>query len=94
MVGYIGNQGDVASPLNGYAQCTLMLGADSGPATRLYFCPVGNKPPDLVDILVVDQLDMFYAEGTYPATRDEPPTRATAGTASWPWPPLGSTARP
>lgn len=48
------NQRDVTGSLNGDSEGPLMLGADTGPAPRLDFRPVGNKSPDFVDILVVN----------------------------------------
>ena len=82
------NQRDVAGPLNSDSEGPLMLGADTGAAPGLDLRPVGHKPPDLVDILVVNQLDMFDAEGAYPAPGHETAPRPSSGSAARPRPSL------
>ncbi len=82
------NQGYVAGSLNCDTQSPLMLGANAGPASRFDLCPIGYKPPDLVDILVIDELDVLDAEGAHTASWHEPSTWASAGTATRPWPSL------
>ncbi len=88
-MGYEGNERYVAGPLNGDTQCPLMFGADTGAAPWLNLRPLGNKPADLVHILVIDELDVFDTEGADPATGNKPtprpPTWASARSRSaWP----------
>ncbi len=86
------NQSDVAGSLNCDTQGALMLGTNTGAASRFDLCPVGYKPPDLVDILVIDDLDVLNAEGAYPAPRHKPSPRASAWTSTRPWPSLWPSA--
>ena len=72
----------MAGALDGNPQGPLVLGADPGAAARLDFGPVGNEPPDLLDVLVVNELNVFDAEGANPASRHKPPTRSSAGASS------------
>ena len=78
-MGNEGNQGDMARTLDRNAKGALVLGTDAGAAPRLDFCPVGNKPPDFVDVLVVDYLDVLDTEGTHPASRHKATSGAAAG---------------
>lgn len=92
MVGDEGNQGEVAGALDGEAQGPLVLGADSGAAARLDFGPVGDEPPDFVDVFVVDEFDVFDAEGADAAAGDEPPAGASAGASARPAATAGASA--
>ena len=81
-MGYEGYERDVARPLYSNSQRPLVFGADAGSATRLDLGSVRNKAADLVHILVIDDLDMFNAEGAYPAARHEAPARPASRAAT------------
>ena len=73
MVGDEGDQRNVPGPLNGGAERPLVFSAHAGAAAGLDLGPVGNEPPDPVDFLVIDVLDVLDAEGADPAAGSEPP---------------------
>ena len=70
--------------LDSHAQGSLVFGADPGAAARLNLGPVGNEPPDLLDVLVVNELDVLDAEGANPAPRHKPSAGAPPRTSSRP----------
>ena len=89
VMGYEGYERDVARPLYSNSQRPLVFGADAGSATRLDLGSVRNKAADLVHILVIDDLDMFNAEGADPASRHKAPPRpasraSTRSRSAWP----------
>ena len=98
MVGDEGDQRNVPGPLNGGAERPLVLGAHAGAAAGLDLGPVGNEPPDPVDFLVIDVLDVLDAEGADPAAGREPPAgppaRPSSRSASSSAPALRSLVRP
>ena len=62
-------------------QGSLVFGADSGTAPGFYLRPVGNKPANAVDVLVVDRFHVVNAERAYLSPRSISSARAsTAGT--------------
>lgn len=72
-----GDQSQMTGALNGHAQRTLVLGAYAGASAGLNLGAVRHEPPDLVHILVIDDLDVFDAEGADTASRYESPTGPT-----------------
>ena len=86
VMGHERDERQMASPLDCHSKRPLVLRTDPRSAAGLDLCPVGNKPPNLVNVLVVDELDMFHAEGADTATGNEPPpgppTRSSAGSGS------------
>ena len=94
MVSDEGNQGNVTCALNSDPQGPLVLGANSGAAARFDFRPVGNEPPDLLDVLVVNELDVFDTESANTTPRHKPSPGPPAGTSSRPTSrPSGTSAR-
>ena len=87
MIGHEGHQSDLSSTLNGAAECTLVLGADAGPAAGFDLGPLRDEAPNLVDLFVVDVGDFLDTEGADLTAAHKPAARASTGAAR----PSGST---
>ena len=90
------DQRNVACALDGNTQRPLVLGTDPRAAAGLDFRAVGHESPNLVDVLVVDDLDVLNTESADPPSGYEPPARTASGTSARPsatGPSPGSSAR-
>ena len=79
------NESQMTGPLDGYPQCPLMLGADPGATPRLDLGAVRDEPADLVHILVVNDFDVFHAEGADPPPGYEASPGTSSRAPSRPW---------
>ena len=74
------------------SQCPLVLGTHSSLSARFYFSPVREVPAHLIDVLIVDELHVFYAKRAYPPARGIPASGTPPWTPSWPaWTPAAAT---
>ena len=89
-------------PLYGDPEGPLVLGTHAGPPAGFNLRPIGHKTSNLLDVLVVNQLDVFDTKGantsSWHKSTPGPPARAppwpgsagpSAGTTTW-----GSAGRP
>ena len=86
VISHKGHQRQMPRSLDGYPQDPLVPGADSGPAARLDFGPVGDVPAQLLHVLIIDVLDVVHAKGAYPpawgVTASGAPSRPPASRTS------------
>ena len=84
------NQRNMPGPLNRDPKGPLVLRAHAGPSAGFNLRPVGDETPNLLDVLVVNQLDVFNTKRAdtppWHKSAPGPPARAT----SWPGPAVAS----
>ena len=87
--GNVGQKSQVPSPLDSYSQTPLVLGTGSCPTARPDLASIREKAAQKIGPLVVYDINLICAKGTYLATGDEPPSPATSTplTPSTPCPP-------
>ena len=83
-MGHKWNQGNVPGTLNCNSQCSLMLRANAGAAARFDLGPVGHESTNFVDVLVINDLDVFHAESAHTPTGNEPSPRPSTGSSARP----------
>ncbi len=89
-IGVVGDkrhQRDLPGPLDSRPKGTLMFGANTGAAPGFDLGPLGDEPPDLIDVFVIDVGYFFDAEGADFAPAYESTSRASTGAAgpsAWP----------
>ncbi|OPL10727.1 MAG: hypothetical protein AVO38_16330 [delta proteobacterium ML8_D] len=66
-------------PLDSHGQTSLVLGTGSRPTARLDLAPIGEKAAQKFGSLVVYDINLVGAKGTYTATGDEPPFSGITG---------------
>ena len=76
-IGGVGHQGHGAGALDRHGQLALVLGAGAGHAAGQNLAALAGEPAKPSDILVIDVLNLIYAEST-----DLPARLAAAGTPS------------
>jgi nicotinamidase-related amidase len=89
---YKRNESDMPRPLDSQTEGPLVLGAHTCSPSWFDLGTIGHKTADLVDVLIIDNLDVFYTESAYPAPRHETTARASTGPppGSWSaWPSAG-----
>lgn len=81
-MGNEGYQRNMPGALNGDPEGPLVLGAHAGTSAGFNLRPVGHETPNLLDVLVVNQLDVFNTECANTSPWDKsapgPPARATS----------------
>lgn len=75
----VGQKGQVPSSLDGHRQTSLVFGTGSCPTARLDLASIGEKAAQKFGALVVYDINLVCAKGTYSAAGDEPPSLATTG---------------
>ena len=81
-IGVVGDkrhQRDLPGPLDSRPKGTLMFGANTGAAPGFDLGPLGDEPPDLIDVFVIDVGYFFDAEGADFAPAYESTSRASSG---------------
>ena len=81
-IGVVGDkrhQRDLPGPLDSRPKGTLMFGANTGAAPGFDLGPLGDEPPDLIDVFVIDVGYFFDAEGADFAPAYESTSRASTG---------------
>src|SRR2546426_4190035 len=63
----VGEEREVARPLDRAGERALVLGTGAGPAPRFDAATVGDEAAEEVDVLVVDDLDLVGAHDAHPA---------------------------
>src|SRR6478735_1609152 len=72
----VGQEGHVASALEGNTERALVAGAGAGLAARLDLRPFRKVLPKSSDVLIVDRLDLIYTECAHLSARHVAVTRA------------------
>ena len=70
-------------PLQGHRKAALVLRAGSRLPPGLDLAPVRQVPAEAPDLLVINMIDLVYAEGADLATWR---VSGSAALAPWPWP--------
>ena len=80
--GHIGQQRQMAGPLDRGGENSLMLGAHSRPPSRLYLGALGQVAAQALYIFIVNRLDMIDTKRAYPPARGV----SAPGPAASAWP--------
>lgn len=75
VLGGVGEQRQVTSPLDGISERALVFGTSAGLAPRFDAAPIGYEPAEEVDVLVVHNLDLVSTHDAYPAPAAHPAPR-------------------